>query len=281
MPAAAAAPPFRFAEIAREDVHRHPDAIQRLARGEIDGVVVKGVLPEATRSAVIDRLDRRTPPLRARIVEHVENGAEPPYVLSGGLIASPPDLAGYFADAAHFRAGCRELFRGHPDFEGLMAELIAAMGGGLPAEVPAGPEGQTYSPATVRVLPSTREIALHCGMDFLHRPECAHMRSVVDNAVQLSYFVPVLLPPSGGELELYDVTWGQTDGQRHVNGVPVAFMVALSRRMTAPVGRGDLILFDGGRIYHRVTPVCPGGRRVTIGGFVAYSTDRRRLYYWS
>lgn len=274
-------PLFRFDVVACDELDRYPEGIDRIWQRAIDGLIVKNVFTESTIAAVLERHRRGTPELRRRTFDDVGDGSELPYVISRGLITSPPDLGDYFADAAHFRAGCRELFAGHQDFETRFTEILSRIGAGVPNAVPTGPEGQTYSPATIRVLPSGRQIGLHSGNDFLRRPECAHMRSLVDNVTQLSFFVPLELPTEGGELELYPVSWGDTDGERRVDGIPVALLVALGRRMVAPVRVGDLLVFDGGRIYHAVTPVGPGGRRVTIGGFLGYTTDHRSLYYWS
>ena len=44
--------------------------------------------------------------------------------------------------------------------------------------------------------------------------------------------------------------------------------------------KGDLLLFDGGRIWHQVRPVLGQTNRVTIGGFTALSKNHRKVFYW-
>jgi len=46
-------------------------------------------------------------------------------------------------------------------------------------------------------------------------------------------------------------------------------------------GPGDLLVFDGGRYYHRVSPGAGAHPRRTIGGFLAFAKDGRSLRYWS
>jgi hypothetical protein len=57
----------------------------------------------------------------------------------------------------------------------------------------------------------------------------------------------------------------------------------LQRFGTTPIrlAPGDMILFTGGRIWHRVEPVEGESERVTIGGFVALAQDGERVYFWS
>jgi hypothetical protein len=42
-----------------------------------------------------------------------------------------------------------------------------------------------------------------------------------------------------------------------------------------------MLLFDGGRYYHRVSKVIGRSPRRTIGGFLGFSRQRDRVYYWS
>ena len=44
---------------------------------------------------------------------------------------------------------------------------------------------------------------------------------------------------------------------------------------------GDMILFDGGRWFHKVDVVRGSATRWTIGGFLMFDRDGRRAYYWS
>jgi hypothetical protein len=43
---------------------------------------------------------------------------------------------------------------------------------------------------------------------------------------------------------------------------------------------GDLILFDGGNIWHRVENLSGDRDRVTIGGFASIS-DEKEMYVWA
>jgi hypothetical protein len=47
------------------------------------------------------------------------------------------------------------------------------------------------------------------------------------------------------------------------------------------LGAGDFFLLASGRCLHRVAPIQGPRARVTMGGFLALSKDRDRVYYWS
>jgi hypothetical protein len=45
--------------------------------------------------------------------------------------------------------------------------------------------------------------------------------------------------------------------------------------------KGDMILFQGGNIWHRVETVRGNIPRITFGGFIGISIDKTKFYYWS
>jgi len=44
---------------------------------------------------------------------------------------------------------------------------------------------------------------------------------------------------------------------------------------------GDLLMFYGGYIWHRVEDIEGNTPRITLGGFLNFSKDDKELYYWS
>ena len=46
-------------------------------------------------------------------------------------------------------------------------------------------------------------------------------------------------------------------------------------------GPGDMIVFAGGQIWHKVEFVQGSRPRFTIGGFMSRSKDDKTLYFWS
>lgn len=292
-----AEPLFRFLDIDVADVARHPTAIADVMARKFDGMIVRGALSAETLALVLDRLARREPAFPRATFPGFPEGDASPHVLGRAIVASEPDLAQYFAAAIDFRRCLRELFEGDVAFEARIEAIFGALSGGLPVSVPPCPSGSgfdggTYTSATVRVLPEGHEIGVHVGNAFLHLPQAKHLASLVEVADQLSYFVPLTVPESGGELVVYALEWA--DAERYVtrpdgtlsaqaydaSGEAVRFIELCDKTTFAP-GPGDLLVFDGGRYYHRVTPVRGSRPRRTIGGFLALTKDHSAVAYWS
>jgi Rps23 Pro-64 3,4-dihydroxylase Tpa1-like proline 4-hydroxylase len=95
-------------------------------------------------------------------------------------------------------------------------------------------------------------------------------------------------PESGGELSLYDLEWenGQGKANNHENR-EVRLADGTMRniendevQMIDPQ-KGDMILFAGGQIWHRVESVQGNRERITLGGFLSFNYEKDAVVYWS
>jgi hypothetical protein len=283
---------FRLLDIEAADVARHATVIDDLRERRLDGLIVRGALPAGAAAAAVARLERGDTPLRRATFPGFPEVPASPHVFGRAIVACPPDLTEYFAEAAAFRSALPSLFAGDLDFEARLSSIFSVLAGGRPASVPAGPGGGTYTPATIRVLPEGHQIGVHVGNAFLRLPQARHLATLVEVDVQLSYFVPLTLPEAGGELVVYALEWSDTEAYLPPAGEAsgdlvydasdeaIRFIELCDREVFRP-GEGDLLIFDGGRYYHRVTPVRGGRPRRTLGGFVALTRDRAGVGYWS
>lgn len=264
-------PIYNMVEIGFDELARFPDGICDIYERRIDGLIIKGLYSKDEMATVLDRFRTNTPSV---------NIVQMPWGKTMGrvLIASTED--DYFGHVSAFRTGCHRLFEGMPDFEAQFEATCAKLSGGRAIEI-AMQGSQHYTPATIRALSAGGALSLHCGNQFLQaRPECQHLSTIVHLENQLSYFLTINEADEGGELILYDLEWGDTPNSL-VDGVPVSQVIETYRRMPIKPGTGDLLLFDGGRIWHQVTAVAGGAIRVTLGGFVAFSKSMRSVMYWS
>ncbi len=273
------------------DVDDFRGAIPQMLGEGLDGLVVEGAFPVANVRQAVSRLwessadlvrcdvpNHSLVPYEDADPQHVRNK---PYLLGRDLIYSPPDLVDYLDSAARFRRGCARLFEGGPDFEAHIARILSILAGTLPVKVPRSPAGESYAHATVRVWPEGHEMGLHNGFEILNSCGFAPMRERIDVRGQLSYFVLLQKPASGGVLYLHDVRANELDPEGRERGAPVGLIAALRPSEAVTLEPGDLIVFDAGRVYHRVSKVGAGPRRVTIGGFLAMSQDHEQILYWS
>lgn len=268
---------LRMLEIDASDVARHPDAIDRILRREVFGVLVRGVFPA-------EQL--------ARVVARLEHGSAVPMFTSDtfqgrtyGRVLRMADgrLDEYFDAARQMGPALEAAFGGGPDYETRLREILGLLGGGRPVCVPAVGT-RTYAPATVRVLDPGGTIFLHCGNETHAFPALGELTRIIDPAGEISSLMPLALPETGGELEVYDVCFGdpligELDRQLGRENAHRGLADRGSIRLRPAVG--DLALFEEGRHYHRVNEVQGTRSRWTMGGFLAPSRDARTLHYWS
>ncbi|HYO57675.1 2OG-Fe(II) oxygenase [Archangium sp.] len=274
---------FRFCTVDFSQLDSLERCLGEFARRTLDGVLIRQVYPAEYMREISARIERHdppfyifpqtTPPAAARKHKHL-------YGIT--LVAADRSLSEYFRVAEGFRAHCRELFRDGVDYEERMRHIFSVLGGGRPVSLPRNPDGQGYMPATIRILPAGTTIDLHCDNNLSHHPTYAHLKTVCDVSNQLSFFLTINTPGAGGELVVYERRWSHNDD------APSEYVVSKDSSMVEDCEwisikpqPGDMILFAGGRIYHRVAAAQGSRPRYTIGGFLANGLDGKALYYWS
>lgn len=105
---------------------------------------------------------------------------------------------------------------------------------------------------------------------------------------QLSFFIVLQQAGEGGELTLFDIQWDEkqqrpTDHEIILAGGQQLHFdeTKLLRRDQLNLPAGSLIVFSGGKIWHRVETVRNAPSRITLGGFLSFSNDLSKLYSWS
>ncbi|MFN8019808.1 MAG: hypothetical protein U0P45_17070 [Acidimicrobiales bacterium] len=260
----------RWSDVSVADLDAHPDGFAQVHRGDHDGFLIRGVLTPDEAAAFTDRA------LAAEL--HANVGGR----LLGTSLLGLPDRVGYLAAAEGTRRRLDELFGF--SFEERVEDVLRRVGGGRPVGLPAE-DGRSYLPATVRVLDALAGgYRAHTGNEFVESYESYdHLRSIARTTDALSYFVLTQRPDEGGELIMYDLAWTETpDGfdREFMSPLRDARLEAYPKAYLDP-GPGDMILFNGGRIWHKVADVVGDRPRVTVGGFATLSGPGDRIYYWN
>ena len=280
---------FRTVEIAPSEASEFADLLFSIQKGQIDLAIVRGVIAPSECARVVSLLERDLNAWSWTLQETLDPEA-PQFRLIGESLTpyaghpEGPSLSHYFDEATHFRALCRELFGASFDFERRLEDLWGALGGGRAVELPAGllPAAR-YTPATLRHLPPGCEIPVHVGNYFLTTPAYRHLATLVDLEDQLSYFIPLQNADRGGALVVYHAEWGKVEAPEMTRALRANWDdggAPWPEERFAPAP-GDLLVFNGGRYYHRVSRVAGERARWTIGGFVGFSPDGKTVRYWS
>ncbi len=263
-------------EIDAGDVAKYPDTIDRILRREMFGVLVRGVFPRDQMARAVARIaaDQEAPLFEA----HTFRGRTYGRVLRMAGEA----LAEYF-DAADRIGSALERAFGENGYEARLREIVGALSGGRPISLPRV-HGRSYAPATVRVLDPGGVVQLHCGNETHAFPPLAELTQIIDPKGEISTLLPLALPEAGGDLQVYDVCFGdplidELDRSLGRENAHRGLSDRRSIRLRPDVG--DFALFEEGLHYHRVNEVRGPRARWTMGGFLAPSRDGATLHYWS
>jgi hapalindole-type alkaloid chlorinase len=267
----------RVVSVEAAELERRSDAIGELHAGTLAGLIVRGAFEPRLLERALERLgagEVRLP----RVEVPVLRG----YLLGLPLVAADAGLDAYLDSADQFRAGCHQLFGGALDLEATLRGLLSRLAGGREVTVPER-GGRRYLPAGFRVLVDGDALPFHFENSTFDNPRMSGLNPTLDRSSLMSFYVPVSQSGRGGELRLYPVD-ARGDGERvieQLGGNQAARAWFESRGFeTVRPAIGDLLLFNGGRFYHEVTPV-EDGPRWTLGGFLALTADGRAVRFWS
>ena len=270
--------PITWLDVDAADAAEHPDLVVEILAQAVDGVTVRGVYtPEEMR-------------LAAERVPHLRDAETP--VVFGSTLGRPlmqsgmsQDRTEHVDDAQRHRGVYIELFGDDPHER--IAGIMQKMAEGRPIVAPTE-DDRPYNPGQIRIMePDGGGLPAHAGNEFLisnEKGSASHLWATTDALDHLSYFLMVQEADEGGELSVYDLLWEdpRADGDE--------VMVPLTHDETEFDERphlsitprpGDLIVFRGGRRWHRVEPVHGTHARITYGGFAAPSRGDDAIHCWS
>lgn len=267
---------FRLLELDHGDVPA-ADLLGDMRRGRIHGLRVRGVFSRDQMEDVRARLETGPRPVRECALSE-----EPGAHSLGRMLLMSASVDAYLDQAQELDAYVDSLFEGGPSFRGQVGTLLSRMCGERLA-TPTDAAGRPYAFAAVRCVPPGAELPTHCEKEQQNKPVYGAMNAQLDEVTLLSYYVAVSEPDASSELVVYDL---RVEGAmpRLTREKKAAVRRAIESRYplrSLEVGQGDLIVFDGGRFYHRVTPVQGPNTRWTVGGFLGFAADGRQVYAWA
>lgn len=264
--------------IQKEEIAQYPNALDEILDEQIDGIIIKNAFSHdqlATTKAFFTQKEREFPNTKNRVSIYSMNnlGAK----ATDSYLASAQQQTQLFKQQLAY------------DLEADLHQLFTKLSG-YRVQVPQL-HGQKCAPFTVRRIAPTAQIPAHVENEMAVAiegyQEFAQFTTLYNS---LSYFILLEQPEAGGELVLFDLRWENTpkglisktsemmSSQMRDTLICNNYDTAHSIRME----QGDLIVFAGGRVWHKVTQVQGKKPRYTIGGFIATSKlEENVLHYWS
>lgn len=277
---------FNFKEYEYADIHLHGDLVQQIKKQTLDGFIMKNVFSEEEINTVKSNLNMLT---------DVELMPTP----SGKIFPSPfaiitnegERLDSYYSSLAQFDA-----FKAANTSVGILVDRLhrffVSVGANYKVSIPYNRvKDKAVAPGTFRFFyPGMGGLHVHCGN--LFQAQSMFFYSLIKNNIdmdgQLSYFIVLQQSEEGGELTIYDMLWDKVkrkespennefviDDQGH------SIYVDTLKSFAVKPKPGDILVFSGGPIWHRVEDIKGQSPRMTFGGFLNFSKDEKELYYWS
>lgn len=131
------------------------------------------------------------------------------------------------------------------------------------------------------------QFEIHCG-NFFHEEfqlPYSHLQTVTKVEDQLSYFLVLKKCEEGGELIVYDAFWNEYKNRRDGDLLNESGEIVETDnekklpRISLDPEPGDMIIFSGGKIWHKVENV-KKGERITLGGFITPGINKE-VYFWA
>lgn len=246
---------FKVLDAPAARMHEYPNLIADLSTGVIDIALIRNVFSAETMDTVRGRMEAEAHGMEVS-PQSTQDVSVPQVTLFGQGI-TPNDVdrrprqasqAAYHANALAFRERCLALFSGVEDYESRIDALFTTLSNGATSTVPTDPAGRLFAPSTVRRLSPGAEMNLHVGNYFLSTPAYEHLRPQLCDNDQLSFFLPIATPEAGGEIEVFELTFGDPRiPKRKTQDVVPATVEATMRFESYAPQNGDMFLFNGGR----------------------------------
>ena len=149
--------------------------------------------------------------------------------------------------------------------------------------------GKPCAPGNLRFFsPDKGGLFVHCG--YIFQQQAPFYYTVVEPMAlerQLSFFLVLQNSEIGGELTIYDMHWKDIKHKDSIEennyvldpGGKRVYLDSLRSFYVKP-NPGDILIFSGGPIWHRVENIKGKNPRITFGGFLNFTPDDKGLRYW-
>jgi hypothetical protein len=266
---------FNLLYLEPEELDNYPDLYHKIYIGEIDGVVIRNFFSKDE----VQRFLKNYADAPSKLVFDKTHGEVFGFVIQE---AKEKDLNDYFTKVKQYE----EELKGYLgfDFNERIQNIIKKISNISEVGHVQVDENKKYLGSAVKFMqPGQGGLIEHVGLQFYDQYESLKdLESRVDKSGQLSFFTPLQYSEKGGSLILFDVKFGN---------IPFAFDKYYDDKLLDYIksrkcfylkpGIGDLLLFNGGHIWHRVEAIGGSKPRITIGGFTSYLLGRKKIVHWS
>ena len=277
---------FNFVEIPADKLSESGHLVKQLRNNEIQGFIIKNALSEQEVADILKAVEK---PIEEHGMDTPSGKTFPaPFAI---ITNSDERLNAYFDQMQNIYA----LMNREPVVKSIhekIDKLFKAVAQDYKVSIPVNKiKNAPVSPGQFRVFNHEKGgLFVHCGN--LFQSQSLHYYSLLANDIdmndQLSFFWLLQNSEEGGELTIYDMLWKDVKRKKTAeenesviddNGNTV-MLKDIPSFAVRPLP-GDILIFSGGPIWHRVENIKGKTPRITFGGFLNFSKDDTELFYWS
>jgi len=275
---------YKFYYLTLEELINYGDLLKDIHSRKIDGAIIKNVVSEEEVNKIISAI----PSLPETLVSSHKSGLVFPYPFAS--LSSGERVELYAIGAKYFKEDFGKT--SGVDIIQRIQEILGYAAAGRIVKAPRMKANNNESAlATLRMFnPGKGAVRVHCG-NFFQAEFTGFYEHIKDNVNllnQMSYFLTIQQPESGGELTLFDFEWKDVKKKKHVEDEFEVYtndwqMIDIRSRKQEKYNpkSGEMLMFAGGEIWHQVENPIGGRDRITIGGFMAFDQDDKSLYVWA
>lgn len=277
---------FNFIEIAYSEIDQRGDLVRQIKNRELDGFVTKGVF----NAEEVEQM-------KAFLAQMPQEEFMP--TPSGKIFPAPfatiTDVEERLDDY-YEKLGLFDRYKNqYPAIQNLSNKLdqfFKKVAADYSVSIPENKiKNKEVAPGTFRLFyPEMGGLHVHCGNLFQAQSMFYYslIRNDIDMDDQLSYFVVLQQSEKGGELTIYDMLWDAVKRKESPENNEFViddkdnniYLKDVKSFAVKPMP-GDILVFSGGPIWHRVEDIKGTQPRITFGGFLNFSKNDTELYYWS
>ena len=277
---------FNFIEFPYTDIDQHGGLIASIKNHQVDGCVIRDIFSEAE----IDEVKQIILSLPEEQLMITSSGKLFPAPFA--TVSNSDDMLRLYFDKLDL---LYSLAQKHPVVKAMLTrveKVFREVGKNYEVSIPVNKIRKAHvAPGNFRMfMPDWGGLHVHCGNLFQVQSE--HYYSLIENDIdkndQLSYFVVMQNSESGGELTIYDMLWDNVKSKASpeennyvIDEAGRDLYLKDVRSFSVRPKVGDILIFAGGPIWHRVENIKGTIPRITFGGFLNFSKDEKELFYWS
>lgn len=264
----------KFLHINLTDIQKHPNELENIFNGITDGILISSFLSG-------EEIERFFENYKSYPEEKKYNKV---FGTILGYVAhdSGEAMTGYFEKAEEFRKELNALF-GFDIYE-RFEKIVNQISVDKPVVRAENDDHKPYLGFNVKFMnPDFGGLIEHVGLGFYNLfPSLKKLESQIDLSGQISYFTILQHPEEGGELILFDLRYGK-ENKKYNSFADEELLEFVRKRASYKVNPvpGDLLIFNGGQIWHRIAEIKGKKQRVTIANFISYAKDHSKFIYWS